>query len=44
MLLSGQHRQIVSVDISDYNPTIEDYRTGFLLANMIYYFLLGRCG
>lgn len=33
---------VVSIDITDYNPTIEDYRTGFLLGNLIYYFILSN--
>ncbi|CAK77363.1 unnamed protein product (macronuclear) [Paramecium tetraurelia] len=32
----------VGLDITDYNPTIEDYRTGFLLGNLIYYFILSK--
>lgn len=31
-----------SIDITDYNPTIEDYRSGFLVGNLIYYFILSK--
>jgi formiminoglutamase len=41
MMLAGRHEKISSVDITDYNPSIEDFRTGKLLANMVYYFTLG---
>ena len=30
------------MDITDYNPIIEDYRTGYLISHMIYNFVLGR--
>lgn len=38
--LSSQ--KVVSVDITEYNPTIEDYRSGFVIGNLIYYFMMGR--
>jgi formiminoglutamase len=41
MMLAGKNKKIVTLTISDYNPTIEDYRTGRLLTNMVYYFILG---
>lgn len=33
--------KLVAVDISDYNPFIEDWTTGRLVATMFYYFALG---
>jgi len=41
MFLAGRHK-IKCIDITDYNPSREDYRTGMLLANMIYYVALGK--
>ncbi|CAD8074967.1 unnamed protein product [Paramecium sonneborni] len=38
--LAGKHT--ISLDITDYNPTIEDYGTGFLLGNLIYYYILSK--
>jgi hypothetical protein len=32
---------VVSVDLSDFNPASEDFRTGTLVANLLYFFLLG---
>jgi hypothetical protein len=31
----------LGVDFTDYNPAIEDYRSGLLLANFFYYFCMG---
>eukprot|EP01135_Chromosphaera_perkinsii_P007857 Nk52_evm49s1020 gene=Nk52_evmTU49s1020 len=42
MLVSGKHPNVKLVDLSEFNPEIEDYRTGKLVANMFYYFCLGR--
>lgn len=42
MLMAGQDKRIKSLDVCDYNPTVEDYRTGYLLGNMIYYYLMGQ--
>lgn len=39
---AGAHRTVQLVDFSEYNPKIEAYRTGRLLANMMYYFMMGR--
>ncbi len=41
MLEAGKNKKIVGLDIIGYNPSIEDYRTGRLLTNIIYYFILG---
>ncbi|EGR28902.1 hypothetical protein IMG5_166960 [Ichthyophthirius multifiliis] len=43
MFQAGIDERIKSIDITDYNPNIEDYRTGLLLANLIYYYCLGYC-
>ena len=34
-------QKLVAVEISDYNPFIEDWTTGRLVATMFYYFALG---
>ena len=34
-------QKLVAVDISDYNPFIEDWTSGRLVATMFYYFALG---
>lgn len=40
--LAGLHSQkLVAVDISEYNPFVEDWKTGRLVATMFYYFTLG---
>lgn len=41
LLLAGMQKNIVSVDLSEFNPASEDFRTGTLVANLIYFFLLG---
>ena len=40
--LAGTSPNVALVDLSEFNPLVEDYRTGRLVANMFYYFLLGR--
>ena len=40
--LAGKYSQkIVAVDLSEYNPFVEDWRTGRLVASMFYYFSMG---
>jgi len=40
--ITGHNSQkIVAVDVSDYNPFIEDWSTGRLVATMFYNFALG---
>ncbi|CAG9317388.1 unnamed protein product [Blepharisma stoltei] len=39
--LSGNSNKVSLMDMSEYNPAVEDYRTGRLLANIFYYFCLG---
>lgn len=41
MHLAGKCSQIKSIDITDFNPANEDYRTGLLACNLIYYFAMG---
>ena len=38
----GQSFQVKLVDLSEYNPVIEEYRTGKLVTQIFYHFLLGR--
>jgi len=40
--LAANDKRLVSVDITEFNPAIEDYRSGFLLGNIIYYLMLGK--
>jgi formiminoglutamase len=39
--LAGRSPRVKLVDMSEYNPTVEDFRTGRLLVLMFYYFLMG---
>jgi arginase family enzyme len=39
--LAGQNRKVCLFDLSEFNPLVEDYRTGKLVATMFYYFALG---
>ena len=38
---AGQHPYTRLLDLSEYNPTIEEDRTARLVSNIIYYFLMG---
>jgi formiminoglutamase len=39
--LAGKSPRVKLVDVSEYNPTVEEFRTGRLVVLMFYYFLLG---
>ncbi|MFQ5450309.1 MAG: formimidoylglutamase [Nitrospinaceae bacterium] len=39
--IAGRHPSVALFDLSEYNPEIEDERTGRLAAGMFYYFCLG---
>ena len=40
--ISGKYsNKLVAIDVTDYNPFKEDWRSGRLLATMFYYFTLG---
>ncbi|CAM4831505.1 unnamed protein product, partial [Rotaria magnacalcarata] len=39
---AGQSLQVKLMDLSEYNPLIEDYRTGKLVTLIFYHFVLGR--
>jgi len=40
--IAGRNSEkLVAVDLSDYNPFIEDWTTGRLVASMFYWFALG---
>jgi formiminoglutamase len=39
--LSGTCNKVCLMDMSEYNPAVEDYRTGRLLSNIFYYFCMG---
>lgn len=34
-------KQLVSLDLSEYNPRVEDWKTGRLAVILFYYFVLG---
>jgi len=38
---AGQCKKVKLFDVSEFNPKIEDYRTGRLVANMFYFFVMG---
>lgn len=38
---AGMHKNVKLMDLSEYNPNVEEYRTGRLAVLMFYYFLLG---
>lgn len=38
---AGQHPKTRLLDLSEYNPTVEEDRTARLVSNIIYYFLMG---
>ncbi len=40
-LEAGQSHKVVGVDVCDYNPFIEDWSSGRLVATMFYYLALG---
>jgi hypothetical protein len=39
--LAGMEPRVEIVDVSEYNPQVEEHRTGRLVAHMFYYFCLG---
>lgn len=39
--VSGKNPKVRLVDLSEYNPLVEEYRTGRLVATMFYYFAMG---
>lgn len=41
MFLAGYFDEVKTVNLSEYNPRIEDIKTGQLCAEMFYYFTLG---
>ena len=40
-MMSGKHLNTQILDLSEFNPSVEDKRTSRLVATMIYYFLMG---
>jgi len=41
MFQAGRNPRVRLVDLSEFNPHVEEYRTGKLVANMFYYFCMG---
>ena len=39
--LAGQNGKVKLFDLSEYNPTVDDYRTGRLVAMMFHAFAVG---
>jgi len=42
MLLAGRNPHVRILDITEFNPSYEDYNSSLLILNMVYYYLLGR--
>lgn len=42
MFLAGRNPNVRLIDITEFNPSFEDYNSSLLILNMIYYYLLGR--
>lgn len=40
-MVLGANRKVKLVDISEFNPSVEDYESSLLLVNLLYYFLMG---
>lgn len=38
---AGWSKLVKGIDFTDFNPSNEDFRTGLLLANLVYYFTMG---
>jgi arginase family enzyme len=41
MHLCGRHSSVKSIDITGYNPSMEDYRTGKFISSLVYYAIMG---
>ena len=41
MMIAGRDSRVCIVDLSEYSPQVEEYLTGRLLANLVYYFYMG---
>lgn len=39
--LAGKCEKVIIFDLSEYNPAVEDFKSGRLLSNIFYYFCLG---
>jgi arginase family enzyme len=42
MLQAGRNKRVKLIDITEFNPSYEDYNSSLMIMNMIYYYLLGR--
>lgn len=40
-MAAGKNPAVAMMDVSEFNPSVEEYRTGTLVANMFYYFAMG---
>ena len=40
-MMLGSDPKVGLVDISEFNPSVEDYESSLLLVNLLYYFLMG---
>ena len=38
----GKRENVVSIDITEFNPSCEDYESSLQIINFLYYFLMGR--
>lgn len=41
MLQLGRDKRVKCLDITEFNPSNEDYNSSLTILNMIYYFLMG---
>jgi formiminoglutamase len=42
MMVAGRNPRVRVLDITEFNPSFEDYNSSLLILNMVYYYLLGR--
>jgi arginase family enzyme len=37
----GMSKNVMLVDICEFNPSVEDYESSLVIVNLLYYFLMG---
>ena len=38
----GRRKNVVSIDVTEFNPSCEDYESSLQIMNLLYYYLMGR--
>lgn len=38
----GKRENVMSIDITEFNPSCEDYESSLMILNMLYFYLMGR--